>query len=651
MHHITKAMVESRKRGIRRFDEGGPAQAGHWENDTWVPDSATPEPQVLLPGYHAAGAQGTPLPGYTAVPNKTTGEISVVPSGLAKYLSMTPEDLKKLPYAEAQSVAFQLQNYGKGNNNTNPVGQTFAQLMQVQPQATHAAVSAQDAQSAANAAHNGNMPTGGLLGGIMNSNIPLSNGATFGQLGNATTTGNISGNGLNAIYALDPTIQAGRLTGIGSENDYQHMAGIANTVGQIWTGSAIGGAAAGAYNPGAVAGGTGAVGSGIAAGAVGGAAGGAAMGALTTAPGGSVGQNALTGAAVGGALGGALGYWNSTGKPAKPVDPSTTQYDPISGSWLDSSGNAYDAAGNPAAGYTSPADIQTNGIPNANASAQPTYDPVTGQWTTDGGTVAVDPATGNPIPAYNGPMTGVGTATTPPGPAPSGMKWEKVLTDPNTWKLVALVAGALASPASQPTPAGSGGIGSINPAPIASNWKPPVLDYQNQNWMANAINGSGTLQALRRKDVVAQQAAAQTAAAQPIQPPAAQVPFDATNGGGGAREGGLMHMARGGLLNLRPRTPPIGSQPRMVKGPGDGMSDDVPAYIDGAGKREHEPIRVANDEYIVPADVVSHLGNGSSDAGAKKLDKMASGIRAARTGKAKQAPQVNADKYLPTGRK
>jgi hypothetical protein len=81
---------------------------------------------------------------------------------------------------------------------------------------------------------------------------------------------------------------------------------------------------------------------------------------------------------------------------------------------------------------------------------------------------------------------------------------------------------------------------------------------------------------------------------------------------------------------------------RMLKGPGDGMSDSIPATI--AGK---QPARLADGEFVVPADVVSHLGNGSTDAGAKKLYGMMDKIRKARTGKKKQAPSVKANKYMP----
>lgn len=81
---------------------------------------------------------------------------------------------------------------------------------------------------------------------------------------------------------------------------------------------------------------------------------------------------------------------------------------------------------------------------------------------------------------------------------------------------------------------------------------------------------------------------------------------------------------------------------RMLKGPGDGMSDSIPATI---GRKQ--PARLADGEFVVPADVVSHLGNGSTDAGARKLYGMMDKIRTARTGKKKQAPAVKADKYMP----
>jgi hypothetical protein len=81
---------------------------------------------------------------------------------------------------------------------------------------------------------------------------------------------------------------------------------------------------------------------------------------------------------------------------------------------------------------------------------------------------------------------------------------------------------------------------------------------------------------------------------------------------------------------------------RMLKGPGDGMSDSIPARI---GSRQ--PARLADGEFVVPADVVSHLGNGSTDAGAKQLYAMMDKVRKARTGNKKQGKEISPRKYMP----
>lgn len=81
---------------------------------------------------------------------------------------------------------------------------------------------------------------------------------------------------------------------------------------------------------------------------------------------------------------------------------------------------------------------------------------------------------------------------------------------------------------------------------------------------------------------------------------------------------------------------------RMLRGPGDGMSDNIPGVI--AGKR---PARLADGEFVVPADVVSHLGNGSTDAGARQLYNMMDKVRQARTGRKAQGREINPRKYMP----
>lgn len=81
---------------------------------------------------------------------------------------------------------------------------------------------------------------------------------------------------------------------------------------------------------------------------------------------------------------------------------------------------------------------------------------------------------------------------------------------------------------------------------------------------------------------------------------------------------------------------------RLLKGPGDGMSDSIPAKI-GA----KQPARLADGEFVVPADVVSGLGNGSTDAGARKLYAMMDKVRKSRTGSKRQGKEINPNKYLP----
>lgn len=97
-------------------------------------------------------------------------------------------------------------------------------------------------------------------------------------------------------------------------------------------------------------------------------------------------------------------------------------------------------------------------------------------------------------------------------------------------------------------------------------------------------------------------------------------------------------MARGGISSLGGYS----DGGRMLKGPGDGMSDSIPGIIGGK-----QPARLADGEFVVPADVVSHLGNGSTDAGAKQLYSMMDKVRKARTGKKAQGKEINPRKYMP----
>jgi hypothetical protein len=84
-----------------------------------------------------------------------------------------------------------------------------------------------------------------------------------------------------------------------------------------------------------------------------------------------------------------------------------------------------------------------------------------------------------------------------------------------------------------------------------------------------------------------------------------------------------------------------GGMPRFLSGGGDGMSDSIKANIGGV-----QEARLADGEFVIPADVVSHIGNGSSKAGAKQLYSMMDRVRSARTGNKKQGKQINPRKYM-----
>ena len=106
-----------------------------------------------------------------------------------------------------------------------------------------------------------------------------------------------------------------------------------------------------------------------------------------------------------------------------------------------------------------------------------------------------------------------------------------------------------------------------------------------------------------------------------------QIPTQLTAQGG-------IPMAEGGLADAG----------RYLQGETDGMADKIPSSIDG-----EQPAALSHGEFVIPADVVSHLGNGNSDAGAQKLYEMMSRIRQARTGTSKQGKEINPDEFTMGG--
>lgn len=167
----------------------------------------------------------------------------------------------------------------------------------------------------------------------------------------------------------------------------------------------------------------------------------------------------------------------------------------------------------------------------------------------------------------------------------------------------------------------AGGIASLNPNPDMMASGPAQVDFMGADAYPTSQQKLSFYSTPSQMPTSAQQAAASY---EPATNPLTGVP--------------MANFARGGISDLGGYS----DGGRMTEGPGDGMSDSIPASI--AGKR---PARLAQGEFVVPADVVSHLGNGSTDAGAKQLYSMMDRVRKARTGRKAQGKQIKADKMMP----
>ena len=177
----------------------------------------------------------------------------------------------------------------------------------------------------------------------------------------------------------------------------------------------------------------------------------------------------------------------------------------------------------------------------------------------------------------------------------------------------------------------TGGVGSLNygsssapaaavapaapaPAPIYNNYSnSDIANYLAQNGIdvGNAAQVAAAVKATNAN-------------------PQAVSNYIASNYSNEAAAGGLMGYAGGGEAK----------QARYLSGDTDGMADEINTTID-----DRERAKLSHGEFVIPADVVSHMGNGNSDAGAKKLYDMMSKIRKARTGNPKQGKQINPDKF------
>lgn len=180
----------------------------------------------------------------------------------------------------------------------------------------------------------------------------------------------------------------------------------------------------------------------------------------------------------------------------------------------------------------------------------------------------------------------------------------------------------------------------ISPSRVASVTGSPVADIQSRYNAAMGPNttarrpGSGGVTYFSPMVYTPQGAAPAAAAGTAPAASTTPAPFvvdSSTYAAGGMAEGGLGslgHYSDGG---------------RLLKGPGDGVSDSIPAMIG-----EKQPARLADGEFVIPARIVSEIGNGSTDAGARKLYAMMDRIQKARGKTLKNvAANTKADKHLP----
>lgn len=136
---------------------------------------------------------------------------------------------------------------------------------------------------------------------------------------------------------------------------------------------------------------------------------------------------------------------------------------------------------------------------------------------------------------------------------------------------------------------------------------------------------------------------AQVAAQATAQTPAQTAPVTPTDTGIAAipaatEDTSYQVFAAGGIANLGSYS----DGGRLLRGPGDGVSDSIPATI-GKG----QPARLADGEFVIPARIVSELGNGSTEAGARKLYAMMDRIKKARSKAKNIAADTKSDKHLP----
>jgi hypothetical protein len=308
------------------------------------------------------------------------------------------------------------------------------------------------------------------------------------------------------------------------------------------------------------------------------------------------------------------------------------------------------------------------GFPQAylhnNAYATPYQTPISQNVLTGAGDVSVDPYTGEQRMAAGGVSYDPQTQRYTGGIA-DALKPEN--TDVNIYNDTGGPASgggpasASSSSSSNGSPTGSTigdagyAISNQSISPVAAAIAGAMMDAMSptSSISANAVNGMDA-----SSDAASAAAAADASGGAPGMGGGSDASVGdsgAAGGGGGGSatgeaRGGLSprfnyHMATGGISDAGYNLGGYSDGGRLLRGPGDGVSDSIPAVI---GKKQ--PARLADGEFVVPARIVSELGNGSTEAGARKLYAMMDRIQAARgktVGKGRVAKNSRSEKYLP----
>ena len=214
--------------------------------------------------------------------------------------------------------------------------------------------------------------------------------------------------------------------------------------------------------------------------------------------------------------------------------------------------------------------------------------------------------------------------------------YPEAFSDPSSWAaLASKLGGNLASAAKTAGSALVGKTGSLGGLADLARAMAAIYAYSNKSGFGTAPGSQ-----LYGGKIDVNTPVTRTALALPAYEPYSGKPvmgrqyFDTKIGTKTAATGGIMELAHGGVTK----------DPRYLDGPTDGMADKINTSID-----DKQRAKLSHGEFVIPADVVSHLGNGNSTAGAQVLYNMMDRVRKARTGTKKQGKQINPAKFTPGG--